>query len=629
MKTQLYILFAIAAAALAGCTAATVSLPSDTPNLESRAQSEAAAGNLRTAVQIYRELADRTVPARRAGYLIDGALLLIELADTAAARQWLSEASSAAQFDEQKVVSTLLARVELDEGRPDVALETLTAIRPPMPVELRGEIAVTRGQALMRVGRYADGLGEFVARESLLDSAEGILANQRLIWDELGAAVIRAPVPALDDPVVEGWLALAPLTNLGGDPGEFRRALLEWRSVYVDHPAAGGLLAELLSEQRQAQLYPRQVALLLPLSSAQRPAAVAIRDGFLAAHFSASADNEAAVRVYDTTALGAADAYLRAQLDGADFIVGPLLKPNVEQVIGQSGFIPTLALNFAELDTPFLRSFYQFALAPEDEARAVARQAIAAGARTAVAIVSSDDWGYDLLDSFRSEFEASGGRVLEFGGYDTAQQDFSAPIASLLNISRSSQRHRRLAENLGVAVEFEPRRRQDVDMIFIAADTPQAGRLLAPQLRFHNAGDIPAYATSAIYEPDNGSRDSDLNGIVFPDAPMLVSPDETASFLRLELQSYWPQRVRRWIRFYGMGFDAYHLMTSLYGPGEPAWPLVGVSGDLSPDGQGRIRRALPFAQFRNGRPVPLPQMPAETEAEPLEAEPRRAFIGLR
>ncbi len=598
----------------------TVPLPPDATQLEVRAQSEAAAGNLRAAADIYRDLAEQSVLARRAGYLIDGAILLIGLGDTSAARQWLGEAGMSANPEQQKIVAGLLARIDLDDGDPDAALALLATIVPPIPDEWHAEFAATRGQALMRVGRHVEGVVEFVARERLLDDAAEIMANQRLIWEELHAAAPQGALEQGDDPVVAGWLALAPLADVAEDPGEFRRALLEWRGVYVDHPAAGGLLAELLSEQRSVLRYPRQIALLLPLSSPQRPAAVAIRDGFLAAHLAAPVDT--AVRVYDTTALGAAGAYLSAQLDGADFIVGPLLRPNVERVIGQAGFIPTLALNFAESEAPFLQSFYQFALAPEDEAHAVAEQAIAAGARTAVAIVRSDDWGYDLLDSFRSRFEALGGRLLDFRGYDPDRQDFSEPVESLLNISLSNQRRSSLAANLGLAVEFEPRRRQDIDMIFIAADTPQAGRLLAPQLRFHNAGDIPAYATSAIHEPADGSRDFDLNGIVFPDAPMLVAPDDTATFLRQALETLWPQRASRWVRFYAMGFDAYQLMSSLYVPGTPGWPLLGISGELNPDGQGKIRRTLPLAQFRDGRPVPLPR-------PPTEIEPTRAFIGSR
>ena len=41
---------------------------------------------------------------------------------------------------------------------------------------------------------------------------------------------------------------------------------------------------------------------------------------------------QATVRVYDTAQLGSTEAYLRAQLDGADFIVGPLFREEVDAV---------------------------------------------------------------------------------------------------------------------------------------------------------------------------------------------------------------------------------------------------------------------------------------------------------
>ncbi len=187
--------------------------------------------------------------------------------------------------------------------------------------------------------------------------------------------------------------------------------MLTWRQTYTDHPAAGGLLAELLAAQR-GTAWPAHIALLLPLSSPQRAAALAVRDGFMAAHLRGPHGAGTTVRVYDT-AQGSQQAYLKAQLDGADFIVGPLLKPEVDQVIAQAGFVPTLALNFATKDGTFLRSFYQFALAPEDEARTIAATAAAAGAKTALAFVPSNARGYQIRDTFRAEFEARGGQLVD------------------------------------------------------------------------------------------------------------------------------------------------------------------------------------------------------------------------
>ena len=348
-------------------------------------------------------------------------------------------------------------------------------------------------------------------------------------------------------------------------------------------------------------------------------AALAVRDGFIAAHLQNPTGGNTAVKVYDTTQGGSENAYLRAQLDGADFIVGPLLRPEVDQVIAQAGFVPTLALNFASSDSTFLSSFYQFALAPDDEARTIAALAATNGARTALAFVPSNARGYQIRDSFRAEFEARGGELLDWNGYEPALQDFSQPIAALLNVTRSTQRHRRLAANLGVAVQFEARRRQDVDMIFVVADA-RTGRLLAPQLRFYAAGDIPTYATAEIFDPAT-ARDNDLNGVIFADTPSLLTPDETATGLRRELSAFWPQRANQ-LRLYGLGFDAYRLVGSLYADNRAAWPIHGLSGELSLDSQGRVRRTLPIAQFRNGRPVTL-----ETAApQPIDSS---GLIGRR
>jgi hypothetical protein len=129
-------------------------------------------------------------------------------------------------------------------------------------------------------------------------------------------------------------------------------------------------------------------------------------------------------------------------------------------------------------------------------------------------------------------------------------------------------------------------------------------------LRFFGAGDIPVYANAAIFDPGKTARDNDLNGFIFADTPALVSPDAEAAALRADLQAYWPARAGL-ARYYGMGFDAYGLVASLYANDDARWSMRGLSGDLSLDQQGRVRRVLPLAQFRSGRPVALDVQPSQ------------------
>ena len=609
--TAAYILVAIGLAALGACTTQPVSRPVDIQSLEARAQSEEQAGNLASAAALYRELAQASGGTLRAGYLIEGARIALRRGDAVTASSWLTEARAGADREQQAAIDVLLARLALDMGDAVGALATLDSLPESLPVPVLRDSSEVRGRALFALGRYADGVRQFIDREIWLDDAAEILANQHMLWDLLAGAQILPGAAPTGDPTVDGWLALAPVARAGADDADFRRLLLDWRRTYVDHPAAGVLLAELLKEQRQGDAVPAKIALLLPLNSPQRTQALAVRDGFLAAHVGSTHMQDTAVAIYDTAIAGAASAYLQAQLDGADFIVGPLLQPNVEQVMSQSGFIPTLALNFSQTDTAFLQSFYQFGLAPEDEARAIADQAIAAGRRTALALVASDDRGYRILNSFRAEFEALGGVVLASAGYVPDGQDVAGAITSLLNLSRSEQRHRRLQANLGINLTFEPRRRQDVDMIFLQANS-QMGRLLAPNLRFYYAGDIPTYATSEIYEPGSPAGDGDLNGIIFPDVPLLLTPDLDDLTLTGALEDFWPQRATQYIRLYGLGYDAYRLVPTLYHSDSLAWPIMGTSGRLDLDALGRIHRTLPFGQFRDGRPVAIAPVPEPT-----------------
>lgn len=599
-RTHAVVLLAVCAAA---CTSVTPTQRpvGDAAGLESRARAAEEAGDFATAADLYTRLATASSGTTRVEYLLQAARLAVDYGDTALARRRVAEARSGASAAQQQAMTVVSARIDLAEGRPQAALDLLATLPQAVPEQLQRDASTVRGQALFRVGRPVEAVRVLVEREVWLTDAASVLANQRMIWDGFRASPTAAPAPNTGDPVVDGWLALAPLTAATGD--ELRRSLLAWRQTYTTHPAAAGLLSDLLAAQRSTA-FPSRIALLLPLSSPQRAFALAIRDGFMAAHLRNPANAATSVRVYDSARLGSTQAYQQAQLDGADFIVGPLSRGAVDEVMEQAGFVPTLALNYATRDATLLRGFYQFALAPEDEARTIAAAAIAAGARTAVAFVPSDQRGYEIRDSFKAAFEQAGGVLLDWYGYEPALRDFSAPTAALLNVNRSRERHRRLAATLGVNVQFpEPRRREDVDMIFVVAFEPTPARLLASQLKFFGAGDIPVYATSLVYDANNQGRDNDLNGFIFADTPALLTPDADTSTLLASAQSFWSQT--RDPRFYGMGYDAYELIGPLYSNDGTGWTLRGMSGDLSLDPQGRVRRVLPLAQFRNGRPVAL------------------------
>jgi hypothetical protein len=450
-----------------------------------------------------------------------------------------------------------------------------------------------------------------VEREIWLESGAAILDNHAKIWDGLSQpSSLAAAALRTGDSTIDGWLALAPLTQLTDDSERFLDALINWRQEFGNHPAAGGILAEQLALLRGDGDRPTKIALLLPLSSAVRASAEAIQQGFFAAFLGSDSSKQTSIQIYDTSQRGSVESFMTAQLEGADFVVGPLLTEEVQQVQAQAGFIPTLALNLGAPEANAATNFFQFALAYDDEVEAIAARAIADGHRTAAILYASSDRGYEQRDRFRAAWESYGGQVVSAVPYVPGSENLSAPIEELLNITQSESRHTRLEANLGLSIEFEPRRRADIDMIFIQVEPANGNvtaRLLVPLLRDNHAdpADIPTFATRDIYDPTRRNGDPDLNGLIFPDVPLLINPNGGAEIAATRLAEFSTTSANQNPRFFAFGFDAYRLIEALYARADTEWPLSGASGELYLSDNGRIRRALPFAQFRDGQPRPL------------------------
>jgi outer membrane PBP1 activator LpoA protein len=125
-------------------------------------------------------------------------------------------------------------------------------------------------------------------------------------------------------------------------------------------------------------------------------------------------------------------------------------------------------------------------------------------------------------------------------------------------------------------------------------------RQIRAQLRFFYAGDVPTYMTSEGFDPDPAAN-IDLDGVLFPDMPWMLQEQGQVADARSATQTAWADKGPRLPRLFAFGYDAAQLMLALRTNGWQ-WPLAGVTGHLSPDAQGRIRRELDWAQIRKGKP---------------------------
>ena len=209
-----------------------------------------------------------------------------------------------------------------------------------------------------------------------------------------------------------------------------------------------------------------------------------------------------------------------------------------------------------------------------------------------------------MISSFTTEFEGLGGTLLEYRSYEPNAQDFAFEIENIMALSQSVQRYQRLRANIGGPLQFDPRRRQDVEFVFLAADA-KAGRLIKSQLKFHYSGELPVYATSFINSLD-GRSNTDLNDIMFADAPWVISPPAWIADYPDIYGEFWPAEKRQ-TRLHAMGYDAYHLVGELFDSREYGMEEVsGATGRLFLTIDGRVHRKLAWAQFERGQAVPLP-----------------------
>lgn len=370
---------------------------------------------------------------------------------------------------------------------------------------------------------------------------------------------------------------------------------------------------------------PERLALLLPLTGKLAKAAEAIRDGVLAAYYdSPAASNQPELQIYDSGEIpgDAVAAYQQAVADGAEFVIGPLRKEAVQALANQPQLaVPLLALNQIEDPTLFNPSLYQFGLAPEDEAREVARLAWYEGFTRSIALLPNTEWGERVYAAFAAEWQQLGGVILEEERYDASRTDHGKIISSVLNLDSSKARQQQLSRHLGTKLEFEPRRRQDVDFVFLIASSRQA-RLIRPQLRFYRASSLPVYTTSKVYSgtPDAG-KDADMNGIIFCDMPWTLESGGNWEHLHRNINTSWPTNASRYGRLYALGIDAYRLTPYLGSNMFGAYH--GVTGNLSLGSQGQITRTLRCAKFSNGLPVLLEpaiasEPPEQTTILPVE-----------
>lgn len=333
--------------------------------------------------------------------------------------------------------------------------------------------------------------------------------------------------------------------------------------------------------ERDGYRPPTRLAVLLPLSGDLATAAGPVRDGLLAGYYG-ERRRRPDIGFYDTagTPWGAVEAYRRALAEGADQVLGPLGRDEVEALFAQGEpSVPVLALNRAG-EPPANAGSY--ALAPEDEGTAAADWLLSQGARRVLVLSSGDDNARRSIDALRARLQAQGGDVAQLlAVVGETPPDLIGPMQA--------------------AVQAEG----GVDAVFMALRGPQA-RLAAAQVSAAGLAGRPRVATSQLLSgTGNAEEDAALDGIAFPSDAWSASgvaglPSAQA------LGSTLPTARGPAARLFAFGYDAWLLTAYLdHLAAHPEASVASASGTLRMGGDGHVLRAPAWSTFRGGHVVPL------------------------
>lgn len=477
--------------------------------------------------------------------------------------------------DDLALHDLLRADLALADRQPEAARALLGESVARFPGELRPRWHRLRAEALSQQGEHFAAAGELARLDALLPATER-QANQRRIERELARLGDRD-------------LARASAALPSGDPlYAFAGRALTARGLPLPRAYDRADLAAPIVARPPAEpdgyRPPVKLALLVPVSGPLAGAGASVRDGVLTAHFGESR-RRPELRVYDTagTAQGAIDAYQLALADGADQILGPLSRDEVQALFSQDALAtPVLALNRAALPPP--PGSASFALSPEDEGVAAAERMVRRGLLRVVVVSAGDDSAQRSLDAFREHFRARGGQILTEARIADGMLDYAPVLRAALAAAGGGE--------------------GEHDAVFLALRGPQA-RLLVPQLAIAGFGSRPLVATSQILQGSGDPRlDRDLDGIEFPEHPWLLGsrsdlPDPVRTSRRLASARGGGARL------FAFGLDAYRLAGYLehLGRQSGAW-INGATGELRLDAFGNVLRIPAWGVFSGGRPRP-------------------------
>lgn len=197
---------------------------------------------------------------------------------------------------------------------------------------------------------------------------------------------------------------------------------------------------------------------------------------------------------YDTQGKAMGDLYKQAIQEGANMIIGPLLKDQVEELLKSNPTVPVLALN--ELDKPIVNdnTFY-FSLSAAADASQAAQYLYGQGYRKPLLIAAQGRIGYSSIKAFEQAWAGVSQEkpvVATFG----ARNEVQGMVKNALS-GRSTAR-------AGEIVQLSDAAPRSIDAVYVVANSLET-RMIKPyvDISVNPMGSLPIYSSSGIRRRDD------------------------------------------------------------------------------------------------------------------------------
>ncbi|TLU66709.1 penicillin-binding protein activator [Thalassotalea litorea] len=427
-------------------------------------------------------------------------------------------------------------------------------------------------------------------------------------------------------PELAGWLELSEILAATNPESTQKDNLQRWQNRHTAHSAmplveskyqpvfilqsttpvqtqesdVAGLIDEMNGKGADTKI--ENITVIIPLSGREASIGESIQHGLLAAY--QKNDNTRQLTFIDSNSTPMTDITQSLMLTPPDFVIGPLLKQNVDAYLATEQVLmphtwPTLLLNLPEQQM-LGEQHYVFSMRPEDEAKQSAFTLYHKGYQHPVILSQDSSLGKRLADTFQNQWFQQSGSKPQVIYYQTSKE-MELAVKSALDVNLSKERIFLMRNRMNENLKAEPRNRRDIDMIYIFASADDA-RLLKPYVDVNIspfAQAIPIFASSRSHNINRDKNTSrDLNGLTFTEIPWLLPNEARDKQLAEQAQQLWPTTTSVMQRLYAMGIDSMNLVDKVQLMAQnPAQRHNGETGTLQMDSDRIISRSLSWGKY--------------------------------